>query len=76
MEKAHNQPVAEYGRMKRFSSRMNALEELANASKENDSFKFFQKKTSFVVRASIRTEKIQDMLYRIILNGNDKFGGF
>ena len=76
MEKAHNQPVADYGRMKRFSSRMNALEELVNASKEYDSFKFFQKKTTYVVKASIRTEKIQDMLYRIILKGNDKFGEF
>ena len=76
MEKAHNQPVTDYGRMKRFSSRMNALEEFVNASKETDSFKFFQKKTTYVVKASIRTEKIQDMLYRIFLKGNDKFGDF
>ena len=76
MERTHNQPVADDRRMKQFSSRVNKLEELINASKEYDSFKFFQKKKSYVVRASIRTKKIQDMLYRIILKGNDKFGDF
>ena len=71
----HNHPVADKGRMKRFSSRLNTLEELVNASKEYDSFKFFQKKTTYV-EASITTKKVQDMLYQIILNGKDKFGRF